>query len=332
MPSGVAVLAKNTYAARRGRDALEVKWDEGEGASFSTERLAEEYRMLAASPGGAVAAKIGDAEGTLANSKQVVEAVYELPFLAHVCMEPLNCVAHVTQDKCEIWTGTQWQSGDAAFAAAPLGMKPEQIVVHTTFLGGGFGRRGNPQSDIVVEAVNVAKGVGQPVQVVWTREDDMHGGWYRPFFLHCVRGSLDAQGMPAAWRHTIIGQSIFSTSELVKGLIKDGVDPASVEGVSDMPYAIPNLLVDLHTTTTIVPIQWWRSAMRCSLTSRAIAGCWRWRPGRLAGAVRRRRAASVALRFRNLSERASRRSPKFPSAARTCACIVSSAQSTAVSR
>jgi isoquinoline 1-oxidoreductase beta subunit len=107
VPSGIAVLAKNTYAARRGRDALEVKWDEGEGASFSTERLAEEYRMLAASPGGAVAAKIGDAEGTLANSKQAVEAVYELPFLAHACMEPLNCVAHVTQDKCEIWTGTQ---------------------------------------------------------------------------------------------------------------------------------------------------------------------------------------------------------------------------------
>jgi isoquinoline 1-oxidoreductase beta subunit len=259
VPSGVAVLAKNTYAARRGRDALDVKWDAGEGASFSTEQLAEEYRRLAASPGGAVAAKTGDAEGTLAKSKTVVEAVYELPFLAHACMEPLNCVAHVTQDKCEIWTGSQWQSGDAQFAAAALRMKPEQIVLHTTFLGGGFGRRGNPQSDIVVEAVNVAKGVGQPVQVVWTREDDMHGGWYRPFFLHRVRGAVDAQGVPVAWRHTIVGQSIFATNDLVRGLIKDGVDPSSVEGVSDMPYAVPNLHVDLHTPTNIVPIQWWRS-------------------------------------------------------------------------
>jgi isoquinoline 1-oxidoreductase beta subunit len=259
VPSGVAVIAKSTYAARRGRDALDVKWDLGSGATFSTAELSKEYRRLADTPGGAVAVKVGDAEGTLANAKRVIEAVYEVPFLAHACMEPLNCVAHVTDGQCDVWTGSQWQSGDAQLAAAALGFKPSQVNIHTTFLGGGFGRRGNPESDVVVEAVHVAKGVGKPVQVVWTREDDMHGGFYRPFFVHRARGSLDAQGMPVAWRHTIVGQSIFAGNDLVRGLIKDGVDPSSVEGVSDMPYAMPNLHVDLHTTTNIVPIQWWRS-------------------------------------------------------------------------
>jgi isoquinoline 1-oxidoreductase subunit beta len=259
VPSGVAVLAKNTYAARRGRDALQVQWDLGEGATLSTEELSEEYRRLAASPGGAVAAKIGDAEGMLAKSQRVVEAVYEVPFLAHACMEPLNCVAHVTADGCDIWTGSQWQSGDAELAAQALGLQPEQVRVHTTFLGGGFGRRANPLSDVVVEAAHVANGVGKPVQVVWTREDDMHGGFYRPFFVHRARGALDAQGMPVAWRHTIVGQSIFSSVPMVRALIKDGVDPSSAEGISDLPYAIPNLHVELHSPTNAVPIQWWRS-------------------------------------------------------------------------
>ncbi|HEV7715641.1 MAG TPA: molybdopterin cofactor-binding domain-containing protein, partial [Steroidobacteraceae bacterium] len=188
VPSGVAVIAKSTYAARRGRDALEVKWDPGSGATFSTEQLSQEYRRLAETSSAAVATRTGDAEGTLAKARHVIEAVYEVPFLAHACMEPLNCVAHVTNDRCDVWTGSQWQSGDAQLAAAALGFKTEQVNIHTTFLGGGFGRRGNPESDVVVEAVLVAKGVGKPVQVVWTREDDMHGGFYRPFFVHRARG------------------------------------------------------------------------------------------------------------------------------------------------
>ncbi len=259
VPSGVAVLAKNTFAARRGRDALEVKWDLGAGASLSTESLRAEYRRLAGTPSSSVAKNVGDAEGTLAKARRVIEAEYETPFLAHACMEPLNCVAHVTPGKCEIWTGTQWQSGDALLAAAALGLKPEQVEIHTTFLGGGFGRRGNPASDFVVEAVHVANGVGKPVQVVWTREDDMRGGWYRPFFLHRVRGALDASGMPLAWRHTIVGQSIFAAVDMLRGMIKNGVDPASVEGVGNMPYAVPHLHVDLHSPTNAVPVQWWRS-------------------------------------------------------------------------
>jgi isoquinoline 1-oxidoreductase beta subunit len=259
VPSGVAVLAKGTYAARRGRDALQVQWDLGAGAMFSTEALAEEYRRLAASTGGSVATNVGDAEGVLAASKHVIEAVYEVPFLAHACMEPLNCVAHVTAHGCDIWTGTQWQSGDAQLAAQALGIEPEQVNVHTTFLGGGFGRRGTAEGDVVVEAVHVARGVGKPVQVIWTREDDMHGGHYRPFFVHRARGAIDAQGMPVAWRHTIVGQSVFSSVPMVQALVRDGVDPSSVEGISNLPYAIPNLFVDLHSPTNVVPIQWWRS-------------------------------------------------------------------------
>jgi isoquinoline 1-oxidoreductase beta subunit len=259
VPSGVAVIANNTHAARKGRDALETAWDLGAGASFSTEQLAAEYRKLAMAPGPAVATKIGDAAGLLAGSPHVIEAIYEVPFLAHACMEPLNCVAHVTADRCDVWTGTQWPSGEQLNAARVLGFKPEQVNIHTTFLGGGFGRRGDAQSLVVTEAVLIAKAVGKPVQTVWTREDDMRGGYYRPFFVHRARAVLDEHGMPHAWDHVIVGQSIFATVDLVKALIKDGVDPASVEGVSDMPYAVPNLHVTLHTTENIVPIQWWRS-------------------------------------------------------------------------
>lgn len=259
VPTGVAVIAKSTYAARKGRDALEVEWDEGVGATFSTEKLSEEYRARSAMPGGAVAANVGDVSAAMAGKKPVIESVYEVPFLAHACMEPLNCVVHVSGDRCDIWTGTQWQSGDQENAAKALGLKPHQVNIHTTFLGGGFGRRGNGVSDIVVEAVHVAKGVGKPVQTVWTREDDTRGGYYRPYFVHRARAMLNEHGMPHAWQHSIVGQSIFSTVDMLKPLIKDGVDPASVEGVSDMPYAVPNLHVELHTTENVVPIQWWRS-------------------------------------------------------------------------
>jgi isoquinoline 1-oxidoreductase beta subunit len=258
VPTGVAVIAKNTYAARKGRDALEMVWDLGAGGSFSTERLAEEYRELSATPGSVVAANVGDAPGALAG-QHAIEAVYEFPFLAHACMEPMNCVALVGKDRCDIWTGTQWQSGDQQNAAKALGFEPKQVNVHTTFLGGGFGRRGNGVSDVVVEAVEVAKDIGKPVQTVWTREDDMRGGYYRPFFVHRARAVLDERGMPHAWQHSIVGQSIFVTTSFTKALIKDGIDPSSVEGVSDMPYAVPNLRVELHTTESIVPIQWWRS-------------------------------------------------------------------------
>jgi len=183
-----------------------------------------------------------------------------VPYLSHLMMEPLNCAVDLRADSCEIWTGTQFQTVDRAAAAKAAGVPNEKVQIHTTFLGGGFGRRATPQSDFVVEAVHVAKAAGVPVKVVWTREDDMQGGWYRPAFLHAIVGGVDASGNPISWRSRLVGQSIMAgtmfESMMMKG--KD-YDPASVEGVDDLPYEIPNLAVESHQAEVGVPVQWWRS-------------------------------------------------------------------------
>src|SRR4030095_6890575 len=162
----------------------------------------------------------------------VVEAEYDLPYLAHAPMEPLNCTVRITADKCEIWTGTQLQTVDQGTAAQITGLKPEQVEIHTQFLGGGFGRRATPTSDFVREAVHVAKAAGVPVKTVWTREDDMRGGYYRPLFFHKVKVGLGASGAPVSWEHTLVGQS-FLVGTPFEGGIKDGVDRGAVEGVDD---------------------------------------------------------------------------------------------------
>jgi len=257
VPSGVAVLATNTWAARTGRDALQVQWTEGAVQSVTVGGLREDYRKLAATPG-LVMKNAGDADKALAASSKVLEAEYDVPFLAHACMEPMNCVAHVVGDQCEIWASTQYQSEDRKRAAAVLGFKPEQVALHTTFLGGGFGRRSNPESDYIVEAVQLARLVDKPVKVIWTREDDMRGGWYRPYFLHSLRGGLDDKGMPVAWRHTLVGQSV-ATSAGFRPPGAKGPDNTSVEGAADFPYALANHYVDFHETKNGVPIQFWRS-------------------------------------------------------------------------
>ncbi len=160
---------------------------------------------------------------------------------------------------CEIWTGTQFETVDRANAAKVAGLPPEKVQMHTTLLGGGFGRRANPASDFVVEAVHVAKAAKAPVKVVWTREDDLKGGWYRPMWHDRFVAGLDASGNPVAWTHTIVGQSIMQGTLFEAYGIKDGVDSASVEGAADLLYGIPNLQVDLHTPKIGVPVQWWRS-------------------------------------------------------------------------
>jgi isoquinoline 1-oxidoreductase beta subunit len=260
VPSGVAVLGRHFWAAKQGRDALVLEWDEGAFAKASTPALREEYRRLAATPG-APAKVAGDAEAALKAAKSVIEAEYETPFLAHAPMEPLNCTVSIDADGCEIWTGTQFQGVDQLNVAKALGLKPEQVRIHTTFLGGGFGRRANPQSDFVVEAALVAKAAKRTVKVVWTREDDIHGGWYRPMWLSRLRASLGADGKPVAWAHTLVGQSIAAGSPFEAAMVKDGVDGASVEGTADSPYlaAIPAHRVDLHSPTSPVPVLWWRS-------------------------------------------------------------------------
>ena len=257
IPSGVAVIADTFWQAKMGRDALRVNWDEGSMASFSSVGQREQYRELSKKTG-LVAHKQGDVEGAFASGRSI-EAEYEVPYLSHAMMEPLNCVVDLKEGHCEVWTGTQFQTGDRAAAAAVAGLKPEQVMVHTTLLGGGFGRRANPASDFVSEAVHVAKEAKAPVKVIWTREDDMRGGYYRPAYLHAFKGAVDASGNPAAWRHRIVGQSIVTGTMFESYLVKNGIDGSSVEGAADLPYAVPNLLVENHPTTPGVPVLWWRS-------------------------------------------------------------------------
>ena len=259
VPSGVAVVADHFWAARLGREALEIDWDLGAGALLETPKMKEEYRSLSAT-GGSKAAAAGDVGAALASAKTKVEADYEFPFLAHATMEPLNCSVQIGPDSCDVWTGTQFQSGEQATAAKITGLKPEQVRVHTTFLGGGFGRRASPASDFVAEAVHVAKAAGMPVKVVWTREDDMRGGYYRPMFAHRVSVGLGEDGTPTAWRQQIVGQSIMEGTPFATE-IKDGIDGSSVEGVADSPYvlATPHHFVGLHSPKSPVPVLWWRS-------------------------------------------------------------------------
>jgi len=174
-------------------------------------------------------------------------------------MEPLNCVVDLRADSCELWTGTQFETVDRAAAARVAGLPPEKVKINTTLLGGGFGRRANPASDFIVEAVHVAKVAKAPVKVVWTREDDLAGGWYRPKWHDRFAAGLDTEGNPIAWAHTIVGQSIAAGTPFEPLMVKNGVDSTSVEGAADLLYGIPNLQVDLHTPKIGVPVQWWRS-------------------------------------------------------------------------
>ena len=260
IPSGVAVLGKHFWAAKLGRDALVLEWEEGAGAALSTAGLRDDYRKLAATPG-ATAKAAGDVDAALKNAPAVIEADYEVPFLAHAPMEPLNCTVEIGKDGCDIWTGTQFQTVDQKTVSTLLGLKPEQVRIHTTFLGGGFGRRANPASDFIVEAVQVAKAANKPVKVVWTREDDIRGGYYRPMWVSRFRAALGEHGKPVAWSHTIVGQSIIEGSPFAAAMIKDGVDGTSVEGAADSPYlvGIPSYRVDLHSPKSPVTVQWWRS-------------------------------------------------------------------------
>jgi isoquinoline 1-oxidoreductase beta subunit len=262
VPSGVAVVGDHFWAAKLGRDALDIDWDLGPGAQLDTERLRQEFRSAAGTPG-AKAAAVGDVEAALRSAAKTVEAEFEVPYLAHAPMEPLNCTVRLGPDGAEVWTGTQFQTLDQQITAQIAGLKPEQVKIHTMFLGGGFGRRATGTSDFVSEAVQVAKAVGGgvPVKVVWTREDDIRGGYYRAMFVHRVRAGLGSDGKPAAWRHTIVGQSLAEGTPFAAMMIKDGVDDTSVEGVADSPYVkdTPSHLVDLHSPKNAVPVLWWRS-------------------------------------------------------------------------
>ena len=257
IPTGVAVIADNYWAADQGRKALKITWDDGVGANLSTKTQVAAYQKLAHSNGKKAAAK-GDAEKALTKAAKVFNAEYVFPYLAHAPMEPLNCTVKIGPDKCEIWTGTQLPGVDAAAAAKILGMKPEQIDMNVVFLGGGFGRRATMTSDFVSEAVHIAKASGKFIKMVWSREDDMKGGYYRPMFVHRISAGLDAAGMPIAWKHNIVGQSIMAGTPFES---KDGLDSTSHEGVSDSPYLehIADHFVGSQSPKEVVPVLWYRS-------------------------------------------------------------------------
>ena len=258
VPAGVAVIAERFWPAKLGRDKLKVDWDLGPNAELSTEKMLRDFAELGKTPG-TVAKKTGDPAAAAQSAVKTITAEYDVPYLAHAMMEPLNCVVDLRADSCEIWTGTQFETVDRAAAANAAGLPPEKVQLHTTLLGGGFGRRANPASDFVVEAVHVAKIAKAPVKTVWTRDDDLKGGWYRPMWHDRFVAGLDASGNPILWTHTIVGQSITQGTTFEQYTIKNGIDSTSVEGAADIIYGFPNLQVDLHSPKIGVPVQWWRS-------------------------------------------------------------------------
>ncbi|PZQ16615.1 MAG: aldehyde oxidase [Rhodanobacter denitrificans] len=259
---GVAVLARDTWTALRAREALTVEWDDAGALRASSEALSAQYRALAAKPGKTVVTR-GDVERAFAG-KRLIEATYEVPFLAHASMEPLNCVIALGSDGCEIWNGEQFHTVDQGAVAKKLGIAPDRVTINQLYAGGSFGRRANPKSDYILETVALAmaareRGRQVPIKLVWTREDDTRGGYYRPLTVHAVAAALDGNGAIAGWRHRIVGQSILKGSPFEAMMVKDGIDATTVEGVNDLPYAVENLHLDLHSPDPGVPVQWWRS-------------------------------------------------------------------------
>ncbi|WP_374261560.1 molybdopterin cofactor-binding domain-containing protein [Zoogloea sp.] len=261
IPGGVAVLARDTWSAKKGRDALVVEWADSAAFKLGSAEIFERYRALAQQPG-LVARKEGNVDAAFAGAARVVSASYDFPYLAHAAMEPMNCVVQRTADGLEVWNGEQFQTVDQATLAAMFGLPPEKVTIHMLYAGGSFGRRACTQSDYLKEAASIVKASGTraPVKLVWMREDDMKAGYYRPLFHHRLEAALDADGAIRAWRHRLVGQSIITGSAFESVMVKDGIDAVSVEGAANLPYALPNLQVELHTPTDIgVPVLWWRS-------------------------------------------------------------------------
>jgi isoquinoline 1-oxidoreductase subunit beta len=260
VPAGVAVVAESFWAARKGRDALRVTWDESRAETRGTDELYAAYRVLAGQPGTS-ARREGDVDGALRGAARVLEAVYEFPYLAHAPMEPLDAVVRIGADGVDFWAGSQAPTLDQQAIARILGVPASTVRIHTLLAGGSFGRRATADSDVAAEAASVAKAIGgdRAVKLVWTREDDIQGGRYRPLYVHRLRAGLDAQGNVVGWEHRIVGQSIVRGTPFESALVKNGIDQTSVEGAANLPYAVPNIAVDLHTTDVGVPVLWWRS-------------------------------------------------------------------------
>src|SRR5882757_6338128 len=260
IPRGVAVVARDTWAAKKGREALKVSWDESGAEKRGTDAIFKEYRQIS---GGAEAVKVesrGDADAALKTAAKVIDVEFEFPYLAHAPMEPLTAVARLGADKCEVWAGCQFHTIDQANAAQAAGLKPEQVIINTLAAGGTFGRRANAESDYIVEAVSIAKATGgkYPVKVIWTREDDITGGRYRPATYHHVTAGLSQDGKLIAVKQDVVNQSIMAGTPFA-AMMKDGVDPTSVEGGTTEQYEVENAHVTWTQAKVGVPILWWRS-------------------------------------------------------------------------
>ena len=253
--SGVAVVADGYWSAKKGRDALDVKWDDGPNAQVTSASISQLLTEQAGKPS-AQARHDGDPDGALAGAASKVDAAYELPLLAHATMEPMNCSAHVRSDGVDIWAPTQFQTGAQGLGAKIGGVPPEKVQVHTTYLGGGFGRRF--ELDFIQEALETSKAAGTPVKVVWSREDDMQHDQYRPASVHQLRAGLDQSGHPVAWTHAFAAPSIMARV-FGPGTIKNGIDEETVEGAVGMPYGIPNVHVQYALTDLGIPVGFWRS-------------------------------------------------------------------------
>ena len=251
--SAVAVVADGYWQAVQGREALQVEWDEGPNASLSSAGISATFARLAEQPG-VVAKKAGDAAAALAAAARKIEAVYEVPYLHHATMEPMNATAHVRADGCDVWAPTQAQTLAQQVAADITGLPKEKVRIHTTFLGGGFGRR--LEADFIAEAVRLSKETGAPVKVIWSREDDIQHGFYRPATYNRFAAGLDGTGRPVVWTHRIVAPSILLPKF---GPLQDGIDRTLVAGAADLPYAIPNLLVEQTVADVPVPLGFWRS-------------------------------------------------------------------------
>jgi isoquinoline 1-oxidoreductase beta subunit len=255
LDDAVAVVADHMWAAIQGLAALDIEWDEGPNAKVSSADIVRQMETALQKPG-VVGRKDGDVAKAMAGAAMKVEAVYQVPFLAHATMEPMNCTVHVRQDGCDVWVGSQVVSRAQATAAEVTGLPLEQVQVFNHFLGGGFGRR--LEVDFVTQAVRIAKQVDGPVKVVWTREEDIQHDVYRPYYYDRMTAGLDAQGLPIAWRHRVTGSSI--EARWLPAAMKDGLDTDAVEGAAvELQYAIPNILVDyVRQEPPGLTTGWWR--------------------------------------------------------------------------
>ena len=254
LDDAVAVVAEHFWQAKTAADVLDVAWTEGAGAGVDDAAIMALFRSRIDGDA-AVSAERGKVDEALAGAAKVVEAEYALPFLAHATMEPMNATAHVTPGRVEIWAPTQGQGPLAGALAQIYQLPPEAIVIHTTFLGGGFGRRF--ELDFALQAAAISKAAGRPVQLIWTREEDMQHGFYRPASLNRIQVGLDNGGRVIAWKHRCVSPSIMS--RVFPQFVKNGLDPISLEGASDKPYGIPNFKVDYVLQNTHVPVGFWRS-------------------------------------------------------------------------